>query len=280
MYQFSTAFSRTLVSAVVLMGLWISASKSSIAQSSVSIKSQEIPTDKVNVSQVTNGITPQLLINQRAITVIGQGQAIAPADTARLEFRFASRNPLNTSARSTPSLTEGTVSPAEEPLKPVVDALLAIEVPADNIEIQTSSLENPKLLVKISKPTRERMQEIVKTTNLATETSSQLFIQGISAEYALNNCLPLERTARRNAIRDAETQVRSVALEMSVQLGELLLVTVYPLVSPASVSACGTKQGVPLSPFSNINQSTPPYDPSALPEVQLRSQVSVTYAIK
>lgn len=271
MYRFLTVLSQTLVSAVVVTGLWISTSKTSIAQNF---------TDKINISQVTNGITPQLLINQRAITVVGQGQVIAPADIARLEFRFASRNPLDNAQRSTPALTEGTVSPAEETLKPVVDALLAIDVPANNIEIQTSSLENPKLFVKISKPTRERMQEVVKTANLATETNGKLFIQGISAEYSVNNCLPLERNARRNAIRDAETQVRSVAIEMGLQLGDLLLVTVYPIVSPASVSACGTKQAVPLSPFSNINQSIPPYDPSALPEVQIRSQISVTYAIK
>lgn len=267
MYRFLTVLSQTLVSGVVAIGLWISANKTSIAEN---------PTNKINVSQVTNGITPQLIINQRAITVIGQGQVITPADLARLEFRFASRNPLDT----TSSLTPGAVSPAEEPLKPVVDALLAIEVPANNIEIQTSSLENPKLFVKISTPTRERMQQVVKTVNMATEISNQLFIQGISAEYAVNNCQPLESTARRNAIRDAQTQVQSVALEMGVQLGELLLVKVYPIVSPASVSACGTKQGIPLSPFSNLNQSIPPYDPSALPEVQVRSQISVTYAIK
>ncbi|MFB2934892.1 SIMPL domain-containing protein [Aerosakkonemataceae cyanobacterium BLCC-F154] len=270
MYRFLTVLSQTLVSGVVVMGLWISASKTSIAEN---------PTN-INVSQVTNGNTPQLLINQRAITVIGQGQVSVPADTARLEFRFASRNPLDTTARSTPSLTPGTVLPAEDPLKSVIDALVAIEIPVNNIEVQTSALENPKILVKISKPTREKMQEVVKTVNLTTETSSQLFVQGVSAEYAVNNCQPLERDARRKAIRDAETQVRSVALEMSVQLGELLLVTVYPLVSPASVSACGTKVAVPLSPFSSISQSIPPYDPSALPEVQVRSQVSVTYSIK
>lgn len=275
MYRFLTVLSQTLVPAVVLIGLWISASKTSIAQNPVFVKSEEIARNKINLSQATNVITPQLLINQRAITVIGQGQVTVPADIARLEFRFASRSPLDSSTQNTP----GTVSPGEEVLKPVVDALLAIAVLADNIEIQTNALENPKLFVKILKPTRERMQEVVKTATLATETS-QLFIQGISAEYAVNNCQPLEINARRNAIKDAETQVRSVALEMRVQLGELLLVTVYPIVSPASVSACGTKQAVPLSPFSNINQSIPPYDPSALPEVQVRSQVSVTYAIQ
>ncbi|MGA9382070.1 MAG: hypothetical protein WBV73_25195 [Phormidium sp.] len=58
----------------------------------------------------------------------------------------------------------------------------------------------------------------------------------------------------------------------------MLLLTVYPIVSPASVSACGTKIAVPLSPFFNINESTPPYNPSVLSEVQVRSQVSVTYS--
>ena len=276
------------------IGLWMCASKSSTAQSPVSLQSGDIQTQKVlkvaqeaafNVSQVTNTAAPQFVIDKRAITVIGQGQATAPADTALLEFRFASRTPFQPpQAGATPSLAQETASlPGEEPLKPVVDALVAIQVPAENIQIQTSTLENPKLLVKVNKPTRERVQEVVRVASSALQNSQTLFLQGISAEYAVNNCQPLERAARRAALRDAETQVKSVALEMGIQLGELLFVTVYPMFSPATVASCGTKIGVPVSVslgLTGMSESTPPYNPSAPTEVQMRTQVGITYAIK
>ncbi|HEY9851594.1 MAG TPA: SIMPL domain-containing protein [Leptolyngbyaceae cyanobacterium] len=231
----------------------------------------------LRLSQARESITPALSLERRAIAVIGQGQATAPADTALLEFRFASRAPIEPPQ---PNATANTSLPGEELLKPVVDSLLAIKVPNENIEIQTSSLENPKLLVKIDKPTRERVQEVVKVANSALQASDSLFMQGIGAEYAVNDCQRLEKVARSAALKDAESQVTSIASEMGVQLGELLLVTVYPIVSPASVSACGSKVAVPVSPLFSSGEGAPPYNPSAIPQVKVQSQISVTYGIK
>ncbi|MFB2917991.1 MULTISPECIES: SIMPL domain-containing protein [Aerosakkonema] len=271
MSKFLPGVYHTLFAVATIAALWMGAIKNSNAQSSA-----------FSISQPSNGSTPDSLVNRRAISVIGQGLVTAPADTARLEFRFANRAPVEppppattlTPAPENPSL------PEEEPLKPVVDALVGVKVPQDNITIETSSLENPKLLVKIDKPTRERVQEVVKVASSALKGSDALFIQGIGAEYAVNDCQPLERTARRIALKDAQSQVSSIALEMGVQVGELLLVTVYPIVSPASVSACGSKIAVSTSPFAGFSDSTPPYNPSAPTEVQVRSQIGVTYAIK
>ncbi|MBD3562729.1 SIMPL domain-containing protein, partial [Planktothrix sp. FACHB-1355] len=260
MSKFLPGVYHTLFTAATIAALWMGATKNSSADNSV-----------FSVSQGSNGSTPDSLVSRRAISVIGQGLVTAPADTARLEFRFANRAPVEpppatslTPAQEAPSL------PGEEPLKPVVDALVGMKVPQDNITIETSSLENPKLLVKIDKPTRERVQEVVKVASSALKGSDALFIQGIGAEYAVNDCQPLERTARRIALKDAQSQVSSIALEMGVQVGELLLVTVYPIVSPASVSACGSKVAVPTSPFAGFSDSTPPYNPSAPTEVQVR----------
>ncbi|MCL1467786.1 SIMPL domain-containing protein [Argonema galeatum] len=290
MSKFLPVVYHTLFTAATIVGLWMGATKNSSAENLVTVKSSNFDTHQLSssaleagfsVSQATDSLTPSL-INGRAIAVIGQGQATAPADTARLEFRFASRAPAEPpppAATETPA--EETASlPGEELLKPVVDALVAIKVPKDNITIETSSLENPKLLVKLDKPTRERVQEVVKVASSALQGGDALFIQGIGAEYAVNNCQPLESTARRAALKDAQNQVRGIASEMGVEVGELLLVTVYPIVSPASVSACGSKVAVPTSPFAALSENTPPYNPSAPTEVQVRSQVSVTYAIK
>lgn len=245
------------ISAAILVQLWMGASKSSSAQS------PPLPASDAH------SLAPNILMNQRAITVIGQGLATAPADTAKMEFRLISREPLN----SRTALTEAV-------LKPVVDALIAIEVPSDRMTIQTNPPESFKLLVNIDKPTRTRIQEVVQVVSSALQQSDNLLMQGMSAEYAVNDCQPLERTARRAALRDAQSQIRSTASDLNIKVGEILYMTVYPLVGTPTSATCGSKIGVPLSPLLTLSDSTPPYDPSIPPVVEVRSHVSITYAIK
>jgi uncharacterized protein YggE len=254
------------VSAAMVMSLFLGTPRNSSAQNALP----------------TPGLTPQLLINQRAITVMGQGLATAPADTARIEFRFASRTPLDTLPAETPAdSAEGNVGlPVEVALQPVIDALVAIKVPADNIQLQSSALESPKLLVTLEKPTRDRIQEVVKVVTSMLTSRDNLFIQGIDAEYAVKDCLPLERAARKAALRDAQNQVGPIALDLGIKIGEILFVTVFPSFGSSASSVCGSKVGVPTSPLLALSDSTPPYDPSANPEVQVRIQISITYAIK
>jgi uncharacterized protein YggE len=248
---------RCLVSAAMAIALCMGASKNSYGQNPVP----------------ATGVAPQFIVNQRAIAVIGQGLATAPADTARLEFRLASRTP------SEPSQLE-TNAAAELGLQPAIDALVKIEVPADNIKVQTSSVENPKLLVSLQKPTRDRLEEVVRVVTSSLTTSDNLFIQGIGAEYKLNNCYQLERTARRAAIRDALEQAKIIGVDLGLKLGDILFVSMFPSFGSAASSTCGSKVGVPVSPLLSLSDTMPPYDPSANPEVQLRIQVSITYAIQ
>lgn len=227
------------------------------------------------------GMTPQILINQRAITVVGQGQAVAPADTALLEFRFGNRAPTDQSPQATVASADSNTSlPVETALQPVVDALLAVKVPVGNIQLQSSSLDNPKLVVQLDKPTRDRVQDVVKIVTTALKSDNSLFIQGIGAEYGVNNCAPLERTARRAALRDALTQAQIIAFDLGVKVGEILFVTVYPSFGSPASSTCGSKVGVPVSSLFSVSETTPPYDPSANPEVRLRMQISLTYSIQ
>ena len=274
-----------LISSATVVALWTGTTRIGSAHlasqnETYTRKALETATEGVKISQVGNGVAPQLTTDKRAVTVIGQGQASAPADKALLEFRLGSRE----SAEQPPGVA--VPAPQEEDLlikaalKPVIDALIAIKVPAENIEIQTSSVENPKMLVRFNNPTREQMQQVVTVASNALQKSNKLFLQGIGAEYGVNDCQPLERAARRLAISDAQVEVTSVALELGVKVGEILFVTVYPSSGPPNVSACGSKAAVPTSPFSVTSESTPPYNPSVPPEVQVRSQVSVTYAIK
>lgn len=219
---------------------------------------------------------------RRSLTVIGQGQVSAPADTALLEFRFGNQEPL--SAPDTATLEQSIARQqqrTQNALKPTIEALTKAGVPERNITAQTRSAQAPKLLVTVPKPTQERLQQLVLTVEQSLQKNNPLFLQGIGASYAVNTCQPLERSARRIALRDAQSQLATLAQDVGVTLGELLSVTVLPISGPANTSNCGTKVGVPLSPLSfSADETTPPYDPSDPPEVQIRSQVSVTHAIQ
>lgn len=219
---------------------------------------------------------------RRSLTVIGQGQVTAPADTALLEFRFGNREPLSAPDTTSPEQSIATQQQlTQKAFQPTIEALTQAGVPERNITAQTRSAQAPKLLVTVPKPTQERLQQLVLTVEKSLQPNNPLFVQGVGASYAVNSCQPLERSARRIALRDAQSQLTTLAQDVGVTLGELLYVTVLPITGPANTSNCGTKVGVPLSPLSfSADETTPPYDPSDPPEVQIRSQVSVTHAIQ
>ncbi|UBF27423.1 SIMPL domain-containing protein [Kovacikia minuta CCNUW1] len=227
------------------------------------------------------GVT-QTTVGRRSLTVMGQGQVKAPADAALLEFRFGSREESSAAAADAPGLSiQDSRKLAETALKPTVNALMTAGIPARNITVQTGSIQNPKLLVKVDKPTQDRLQQIVLTVDQSLKSGQQLFLQTIGAVYSVDRCEPLERSARQIALQDAKRQMTTLAQDVKVELGELLSVTVLPLIGSSASLGCGTKVGVSASPLTLVtDETTPPYNPSDKPEVEVRSQVSVTHAIR
>jgi len=260
-------------SLLVLLGIWSLTAPSSRA---------ETPREATPLILVQPGTEPTPVLTQRAITIVGLGQVAVPADRAILEFRLGSRNSLTN--LEAPGLSLGSpVAQPEMTLQPVLRALEAIGVTPDRIEIQSSPLEDPKLLVTLLKPVRQQVQQVVATVNQSVNQSNQLFLQSIGAAYTVNNCLPLEQAARRIALADARRQITPLAQELRVQVGEILLVTVQPLQGSAASLSCGSKVGVGTSSSlltTSEDTSLPPYNPGDLPEVRVRSQISVTYGIK
>lgn len=258
---------------------------SALSLTSVWIGNQAASAQMRSPAEIEPICTPQqcgaTVNGRRSLTVVGQGQVTAPADVATLEFRFGNAASLNDSRPTTPGLSiRATQQLTEEALKPTRDALAKIDVPSRSITVQTSSLQSPKLLVQVEKPTQERLQTIVLAVNDSLQGNQQLFLQSIGATYRINICQPLERQARRLALRDALNQSKTLAQDVQVQLGELLSVTAYPIAGSPSLVGCGTKVGVQNSLLPLASEETaPPYDPADKPEVQVRSQVSITYAI-
>ncbi|NET31251.1 MAG: SIMPL domain-containing protein [Cyanothece sp. SIO1E1] len=235
------------------------------------------------ISQANSPLTLEFPTDKRTMTVIGQGQAIAPADSALLEFRFASRQPfepLEAIPLKAPIPAEELT--IEELLDPIVSALIELGVSAEDIEIQSNPLENPQILVQLEQPNRERLQEVVATANQATDNINQLFLQSIGAEYRVEDCRVLERQSRQAALEDAESRSQDLAIDLEVEAGELLSVTEFPISgTPGAFTTCGAKVGdSPVPIFEPLETTLRPYNPSAPVEVQIKSQVSITYTIE
>ncbi|MBW4694505.1 MAG: SIMPL domain-containing protein [Lyngbya sp. HA4199-MV5] len=239
------------------------------------------PTNTAATAKKPGGCV-EVVTERRSLTVIGLGQVMAPADVALLEFLFGRRDAATASDRATTGVSiEAARKATETALQPVVKALTELGIPSRNITLQTSSLQSPRLLVKVEKPTQEGLQKTVLTVDQALQSNQSFFLQSTGAGYAVNNCQVVQRSARRLALSDAQEQLTSLAQDVNVQMGELLSVTVQPLEGSPNSIGCGSKVGVPnMGVPIAIDDATPPYDPSKQPEVQVRSKVSVTRAIK
>lgn len=244
--------------------------------------------------------------DRHAIMVLGQGQVSLPADTARMEFLFSNSIPSESpsSTSQTRSLTlrskqnspfesqpQPTVTPlTKESFKPIVDALVASGVPANAIEVivtpsSSSSFPFPfpgseggaKVVMKLDKPTRDRLQQIVTVVNEAARKNGKIVVKSVNVRYAMKDCQDLVRAAYQAAVKDARNRAEAIAQAMNVQLGKVPSVAesfFYDLLVPLCSEA------TELPSFLQFGSSGSRYDPNAPIEVQLRRDIFVTYPIK
>lgn len=238
--------------------------------------------------------------DRHSLMVIGQGIMKVPADTADIELVFSSGgsndqletkpsslsetrriSPLTlllnykTAAESLPSnksLTKAT-------LQPVVNSLVAKGISADKIQVQintNSSENNAKILVRLEKPTRDRVQEIIATANKSTSQLKNLSIKNVGVEYAVNDCQALQSSVYQSAMKDAQSRAQALATAIGVKLGTPSVAEpFYTLLYPS----CSSKTGVTLPSFASFLLS-PAYNPEALAEVEMKKDIFVTYTTK
>ncbi|MEH1943836.1 MAG: SIMPL domain-containing protein [Nostoc sp.] len=180
-----------------------------------------------------------------------------------------------TAAESLPSkksLTKAT-------LQPVVNSLVANGITADRIQVQinpNSSENNAKILVRLEKPTRDRVQEIVGTANKSTSQLENLSIKNVGVEYAVNDCQALQSSVYQSAMKDAQSRAQALATAMGVKLGTPSVAEpFYTLLYPS----CNSKAGVTLPSFASFLLS-PTYNPDAPAEVEMKKDIFVTYTTK
>ncbi|MEH1782358.1 MAG: SIMPL domain-containing protein [Nostoc sp.] len=238
--------------------------------------------------------------DRHSLMVIGQGAVRVPADTADIELVFSSggsNDELQTQPSAFPetrrlsslTLLLNEKTPAEPlpnkksltkaTLQPVVDSLIAKGISADKIQVQintNSSENNAKILVKLEKPTRDRIQEIVATANKSTSKLENLSIKSVGVDYAVNDCQALQSSVYQSAMKDAQSRAQALATAMEVKLGTPSVAEpFYTLLYPS----CSSKTGVTLPSFASF-LSSPAYNPDAPAEVEMKKDIFVTYTTK
>lgn len=238
--------------------------------------------------------------DRHSLMVIGQGVVRVPADTADIELVFssgASNDQLETQPSALPEarrLSSQTLllnykiaaeslpnpkSLTKATLQRVVNSLVAKGIRADKIQVQINanpSADNAKILVRLEKPTRDRVQEIVATANKTTSEIENLSVKNVGVEYAVNDCQALQSSVYQSAMKDAQSRAQALATAMGVKVGiPSVAEPFYTLLYPS----CSSKTGVPLPSFASFLLS-PAYNPDAPAEVEMKKDIFVTYTTK
>lgn len=230
----------------------------------------------------------------QALRVTGRGRASQPADSARLVFGFGGGDVfpsppegILSQAEPTPRVTvPGAIS--EESLQPIVEGLEAIGVPAEAIEVkvikpQPSALPFPfpstgtpggaQVNVTIEQPTSDRLEAIVSTVSETASASEELAVTSIGVRYAVDSCQALERAAYEAAVNDAFNRASAIASAMGAELRRVPSVAepFYSIFLPG----CDSEGNLPFG-----GDTTPPYDPNAPLEVEIKKEIFVTFPVE
>jgi uncharacterized protein YggE len=242
----------------------------------------------------TAAAQPDAGASERSISVVGFGEAEAPAETAIMQFTLSLSDPfIGPPQRQRAGAVPG--AEEREAVTPVVDVLVANGVTADDVEIVTSlALAGPYqpggagvVLVRfpVSQPTHEGLNELVDTV-LQAASDEGLFLLSVGARYEVADCAPVQRQAREAALADARAQADVQAELLGVELGEVVGSSDMPIVAaslyavPLSTDSCD-----PAAPEASailgpgLAATLPAYDPTTEPAVEVYQRVSVTFAI-
>ena len=160
-------------------------------------------------------------LEPQTISVMGQGQASAPADSAAIVFSYISN--------SYPEYSEETgeiVKPAElldsDDLQSVVDAITAEGIAYDiDFSQATYDYQYLQMVVKLEQPTSDRVDKLKEVAAKAALADGQFSSSPVGVIYSTSSCESLEREARRAAIVDAKESAAELAEASGLVLGDL-----------------------------------------------------------
>jgi uncharacterized protein YggE len=238
------------------------------------------------------------------IVVQGYGRATAPADTARVAFVVGKSGEVYPMPLEEPAvIPEGSgveggsvgvetapskpdVYPVSEPiteadLQPLVDAIKAQGVSESDIEVTIYPASyygpygTPTARVTVTLDDVSKVGSLIDAGNQALADSGTIWIQNVGVIYSVNNCDVLLAEARRAAVEDARDNGAGLAEALGVGLGGIQGATEYNW-DPYGYSGCQSQSNGPVY----YEYEGPTYDPSVPAEVQIISNVTISFAMQ
>lgn len=290
----------SLALAAMVMGMETTIIRPSQAATLVDISHNDTYTNRPLAFVVTKGAVPSSTRNhlmaqlfyppaseQQALRVIGKGRARGEADTARIQFNFTTNEDTNIPSEGgvlfQAEMAQATIT--RETLKPIVDALVAIGVPADTIEVkitepQPSVLPFPfpstgtegsaGIVVEVEKPTRDRIEQIVKVANETASKNKELAVDSVDVQYSVKDCQALEKAAYRAAVNDALNRARAIAEALNADIG---IPSVAEPFYGVFLPGCNSDGSLPFTSSSST------YDPDAPLEVVVTKDIFFSFPV-
>ncbi len=229
--------------------------------------------------------------NPAGVTVVGYGQASAPAESATLRFVIGEATygpPTAPDPDATPGAQE------REAIAPVIASLTNAGVPDEGIEViigpyvrDSYGFGGPAialLRVELNEPDSQGITELVDAASIGA-AQERLLISQVGVIYSVEDCAALEREAREQAIADARQRADVQAGLLNVTIGDLLAsrdlpssldtaLTFYGPIQQASGCAPFDVSGAVVTPYN-----WPSFDPTADAEVIVYAQVELTFSM-
>jgi uncharacterized protein YggE len=237
------------------------------------------------------------------IVVQGYGRATAPADTARVGFVVGKSGevypmPLEEpavipegsgaeggvgveTAPSKPDVISTSEPITEADLQPLVDAIKAQGVSDTDIEVTIypssyyGPYGTPTARVTVTLDDVSKVGSLIDAGNQAVADTGTIWIQNVGVIYSVNDCDALLKEARRAAVEDARDNGAGLAEALGVGLGDIQGATEYSY-DPYGYSGCQSQSGGPVY----YEYEGPSYDPAQPAEVQIISNVTISFAMQ
>ena len=219
-----------------------------------------------------------------SVVVLGTGKASAPAESGRLQFVVRAVDPYAQAPVGDVMQSPNGQPPllSEDQAAPLAEALVAIGVPDDAVEIVVAPAfggffgpGSAQVLVELEGEDLERVDDLVEATTTAAGIYG-LYVESVGVGYRADGCEELLREARLAAAADGLARAEDLAEAVGVEIGGLLLATEAPSYNDGSGFGCS-----PATPFPGSLQGVylPSFVPNAEAEVEAYVQLNLAYEI-
>jgi len=212
------------------------------------------------------------------ISVLGYGDATAPADLAHVTLTFPQTNQ-----------SYGPEGPRFEPVDEeevaqILDALVASGIASDTLNLNLFGRSGyygpgPAMTIDFAYNEPAELNNFLATVQETLDDDKAPTIQQVTAVFLVEDCAALEAQAWEGALLDAQQRATTAAGLMDVQVGELQSVAEMTVASPyggQSASGCNRLEGAThaadIGSFLNSSQNS-------ADTVEVSINLEATYAI-